>query len=308
MVAVILALVVAAKSRPQLVSGVPHAVPVSAPPQVGTCVLDPIGSSTTDGYFSTSAYPRQRLEPCHGPRYGEVAQVIADPPKVSSATANTPVIDTNLATCYSSADRYLGAQLIGLDSLWSPNLIFNSDISRPSTRQEADGQHWVACLVSLQPIHSVPRVRGSKLPPAPATGEQYSGVSLRNALSTGHYRNQIGNCIPFIDWKARGAAGACASPHPLEILATGTNGDRARSREEIQTSCLSVVRRLTGIPDPSVGGQLRVTLNVTSNENVSATIDVPVHASLQCGIVAASGKMLSGSLLALGNLPIPWSP
>jgi len=67
-----------------------------------------------------------------------------------------------------------------LHRFWQTYLQINVALSRPSPRQEAAGQHWAACLVSLQPPDPAPATAT-----APAQAPPQYGTSIRNALHTG---------------------------------------------------------------------------------------------------------------------------
>lgn len=99
------------------------------------------------------------LGPCAGVRYGEVAAVIADPSKatvtVGADGTITAVIDTNSEICTLAALRYVGwaiggPRLEGTLSFWNVAPAVDSVPSRPSVRQAAAGQHWLACIVFLR--------------------------------------------------------------------------------------------------------------------------------------------------------------
>ena len=303
-IAVVVVLVaVVAGVRPHLVAGSGQAAPVPGPPTVGDCVLDPPPglqphiATVLAGTVPT--YPAQQIEPCNGARYGEVAAVIANPrPTVVRGGADHQYVDDqNMESCSLTANRYLGVTT-PLYTFWRALLLSISTLSRPSTRQQASGQHWAACIVSPPTAN----------PDEPPTADQRYRSSIRDALHTGRERNQLAVCMTTLDWHADSAAGDCGRPHVLEVLAVGDSGERPVSRSRLELTCRQVIGQLTGIPDPMAGGALSVQIEVEDNSSTAiTTAQVPAHSNLGCGVGTAGTRRLRGSLIALGRQPIPWA-
>jgi len=308
MVAFLMAVI--ANVRPHIVAGAAQAAPVPGPPAVGDCVLDPVPVSawvwssspleSTNITATTSAadmsYPRQQMQPCSGPRYGEVVAVIANPhaPVVAGDAANSYIGDPNMDSCHSSALQYLG--LATPPAHWEPFVQSTSAMSRPSIRQEAAGQHWVACVVGLRPSAGTP---------GPAAGRLYAS-SIRDAFHTGHERNQLGSCSPAIDWELPAGFSSCGLRHSLELFAFGSTGEHPMTRSALELSCQLLVRELTGIPDPTAGGALSIQVHAQIlNATDIPTSQIPGNSGLQCGVITTGSRKLTGSLLALGRQPIP---
>ncbi|MET3806326.1 hypothetical protein ABIB25_003336 [Nakamurella sp. UYEF19] len=305
MAVALLAVLVMSGLRPHLVTGTAQATPIPGPPGVGDCVTDPVKRPTVAAGGSASliqVYPRQKIGPCNGLRYGEITRVISDPsPVVVEGTATYQSIsDPNINVCYDSNSAYLGQATQPIFGLWSPTgtAVAWPALSRPSPRQEAAGQHWLACVVSVLPNV----IASTNSDAAPYT------ESLRHALQNGHNRNLIGYCIKTAAWDQGSESGACGLPHVLEIFAGGFTGQHSATRAELEASCLRVVRELTGIADPTADGGLSVQLYAATSDSAQVSgAQIPAEASLQCGVVTTGGRQLKGSLLALGTLPIPWA-
>jgi hypothetical protein len=170
----------------------------------------------------------------------------------------------------------------------------------PTARQQAAGQHWAACTVSPQPPG--PWV-DPELPPAP----RFSG-SLRDALHTGIERDQLGYCSVAADLLSGGGPSSCRQPHASEVLGWGETGERAGSRRSFQLSCAQVVAQLTGLPDPTAGGQLLPVMTAMDDSSTALRDpEIPAHSYLVCAVATKNGRKLAGSLLALGRSPIPWA-
>lgn len=290
--------------RTHQVAGAGQAAPVPGPPAVGDCVADPVagrqsvlitGTAITGG--TVPVYPVQQSRPCTGSRYGEVTSVIAAPkPTTVEGEADDRYLnDPNQNSCVLTAAQYVGMTTQPIHRFWQPYLQVNLALSRPSPRQEAAGQHWAACIVTLPP------------PTMTSAPPQYGG-SLRNALTTGAYRDQLGSCLLTTNWDDGFTTGGCRQPHPLEFLADGDSGDHPVTRNQIQQTCRQLAGQLTALPDPTANGALAVVVHIQAMNGATVTTpQIPAHSYLTCGVAATGGRKLRGSLLALGRQPIPWA-
>jgi len=310
-VAVFLVVVVAGL-RPHLVTGAAQAAPVPGPPVVGDCVLDPVPGPpmralVTDASGGTvPVYPAQQIRPCTGTRYGEITAVIATPkPTVvkGRGTSDRYLDDPNQTSCAFAAAPYVGMTTQPIQGFWQTYLQITSGLSRPSARQQAAGQRWAACIVTLRPSDP-----GSATATAPAQAVAQYGSSLRDALHTGRQRDQLGTCIPAVDWDRGPVTDGCRQPHTLEILAFGDSGDHPVTRAQVELSCRQLVRDLTAMPDPTAAGALSIQIHVEDSSSTAITTpQVPAHSYLACGITTTGSRKLRGSLIALGRQPIPWA-
>ena len=216
--AVVLVAVVAGL-RPNLVTGSAQAVPVPGPPVVGDCVLDPLGPPeefdvTAASGGTVPVYPAQQIRPCTGTRYGEIAAVIPAPkPTVVKLgeTGGRYLDDPNQDSCFPAVMQYVGMTTQPILRFWQTFLQITIALSRPFPRQQAAGQRWAACIVTLSP--------SDPLSPTPRYGS-----SIRNALHTGRQRDQLGNCTAALGWNSGITSSSCSRPHALEILAFGDSG------------------------------------------------------------------------------------
>jgi len=290
--AAVLAVVVVAGLAPRRVAGVPQAVWAPGPPAVGDCVPEPVNPASW-GVFPYH-YPQLRFEACDGFRFGEVVAVLADPAEPPATTASATsgsVGDPNAETCLEEGSSYVGSDT--LFRYWSPRVYAFSVPVSPSPLQRSVGQHWLACAAFIPADQAQTAV------------ERYDG-SLRNALSTGNEREVLGFCGSGSDWTT-GYVSTCGSPHDFQVLASGIVGGGDVSRTELQRTCVQVAKRLTALPDVTAAGALAVKLQ--SIDNTGASFDsggVHVEATIGCGIRAVGSRQLVGSLVALGDLPIPW--
>lgn len=314
---VLLVAAVAPNFSTRTVTGTAQAAPVEGPPAIGDCATDPINpdwnnlgvkSATAGTTVSTYAYPTVGISRCQGARYGEITALIPRPTKplvtmTNSLSGNgTDVTDSNMDTCQLAGYRYVGITLTGgqptpLLAGWSPLLVIGAAASTPSVRQQAAGQHWLACIVYLT---------ASTEPPPVVDQERYD-TSIRNALFTGQERDRVGLCVAAADLN-EGETGqiGCATDHQSEIFGLGSTGNRPAARADLQASCRQVVARLTNIDKITAAG-LTVSMLATDMTQAPITSDsIPANTALTCGVSTAHHRILSGSLLALGSQPIPW--
>jgi len=301
-VAVFLVAVVAGL-RPHLVTGSAQAVPVPGPPVVGDCVLDPLGPPeefdvTAASGGTVPVYPAQQIRPCTGTRYGEITAVIPAPKptvvKVGEAGGRY-LDDPNQDSCDPAVMQYVGMTAQPIFRFWQTFLQITSALSRPSPRQQAAGQRWAACIVTLHP--------SDPLSPTPRYGS-----SLRDALRTGQQRDQLGNCTAALDWDGDIVTDGCRQPHALEILAFGDSGAHPITRVQVEETCRQLVRPLTAVPDPTAAGALSIQIHIEDGSSAAITTpQVPAHSNLACGITTTGSRKLRGSLIALGRQPIPWA-
>lgn len=304
-IGVVVALVlVVAGLHPHLVTGAAQATPVPGPPAVGDCVVDPVPDPnrgvlapvTADSRGTVPVYPAQQIRPCPGARYGEITAVIAipKPTVVSGDDADGRYLDDpNRSSCFVAAQQYLGTTTEPNQRFWQgTDLQFTLALSRPSPRQQAAGQRWAACIVTLPTSAQA------------AAAPQYSN-SIRDAVHTGRYRDQLGTCIPDVDFA--GGYIICSQPHALEVTGLSDSGDLAVTRDQVQHSCLQLVSQVTAMPDPTANGALSIQIGVTDNNGTPVrSSEVPAHSAVSCGIATTGNRTLRGSLLALGRHPIPW--
>lgn len=289
--------------RPSKISGIAQAAPVPGPPVVGDCVTDPIPYSASEigipspvpGAFD---YPSLTIGACEGPRFGEVVAVIAVPAAVTVSVDGdvTTVMDPNLQQCLLASRSYVG-MLSTIDSNlapWTPVTSAPTSASQPVPRQRAAGQNWIACLTYA------PASIASQTVVNPYTG------TLKNAVSTGYQSDQLGFCGATFSPQAYEAAGACTRPHEYQQLAVRSTGERTFTEVELTQTCAVAAKAVMG---RAAGGDFTVVVAVLDSNGRSEAVtgDIPPNSGLQCGIAVTGDRLLGGSVVALGEKPIPWA-
>ena len=285
------------------VEGSAIALPVPAPPAVGDCVMQPIdptwsfGKDPSTGEEKPYTYPQLPMQPCNSDRFGEVTAVVSAPKPltfVNGPDGQSEALDPNLDTCNLSALRFYGmaftgAQLSPLAGDWYPLAGVSIAAVRPSARQLAAGQPWLACVVYQAVDYTQPT----------APQERYN-MTFRNAYTGGPQKNAIASC--FADQPGADPVD-CSQPHHLEAFSfSGT--DRPTPRDHLQSTCATAVQKATAFP--SIPEGLTVAVSVTDSDGqLTAAAIIPAGAQVTCSV--SSTRTLAGSLLAVGAGPIPWS-
>lgn len=301
----LLAAVVVPNAIGRTIPGVALPVPVPGPPSAGDCV----GQKFNPAWYMIVAgpsryrYPELALGDCGQAHYGEVVSVIARPTKakvVVDPGGGISVDDNNIEACNETTANFLGlvdsaGKSAFLFDYWSYT-IHPAVVPLTSTvRQRAAGQQWLACTVYLV---NQPDVDGGSL-------IRYQGT-LRDAESTGVGRDYLGYCPTEADWN-QATSFSCPKPHHGEIFGSGgLSHDVARAT--LTSSCRKLVEQVTKNPDLVRDGRLIVEVQVTDmNGNTYKGATIPKRSNLQCGVVTTGGRMLQGSLIAIGTEPIPWA-
>ena len=300
----LLAAVIVPNAMGRTIPGVALAVPVPGQPSTGECV----GQKFDHAWNMVGAdpskyrYPELVLDDCGQAHYGEVVLVIARPTKpkvVVNQSGGVSIDDDNIVACNEATARFLGL----FDSAGSPALLFGywsfaifpSVVPlTPTVRQRAAGAQWLACATYLV---KQPDADGG--PPI-----RYKG-SLRDAESTGVGRDYLGYCPAEADWNQM-TTHSCMMPHHGEIFGLGGLSHDV-TRATLTASCTKLVEQVTKNPDLHRDGRLIVDVQVTIDGRTVKGATIPKGSTLQCGVVATGGRMLRGSLIAIGTEPIPWA-
>lgn len=292
--------------RPSLIDGTAVAVPIPGVPAVGDCVTEPIPySSLFIGLHNATTdivvYPSLTTEPCDGPRYGEVVAVIPVP-AVTSVEVNGGIrstSDVNQDRCWKASASYLGVNTgKGTpDAQWLPIMSMPSLVSQASPRQQAQGQSWLACLTYTQSSDSIDQ----ETTLAPYTG------TLRNAVTTGNQTDQLGYCADEAPISGV-EGGSCGRPHRYQQLAIAPSGEHGVRSSTLTKTCTDTANTLAG-RDVITSGDLKAVVTATDNygSSLPVTDDLPPDTSLQCGVSTAGTRLLAGSIIGLGDQPLPWS-
>jgi hypothetical protein len=231
--------------------------------------------------------------PCAGRQVlGEVVSIVT----ATSDPYDRPVRAESSGTdCRAAALTYAG--LTAIDGRYVPrhyqqpdpvNWKFSINVRTswvlPTALQRAAGRTWAACIVE------------------PAEGSSYVG-GLTEAYSGGRLPDAYGVC-----WSSREVGVAmhkvnCAEPHLAELLAIGNVARDDVNPTEISGSCQSLAAEVMGRPDPTADGGLTVLIDPDAADSFRWTREAM---GVVCYVVPTAHS-LTGSLVGLGDRPVPYS-
>ncbi len=272
------------------VSGTAVATTFADPPQVGDCLRAPFAlTAVVAGSPPEISVTSIDLGSCEGEASGEVVAFW----ETSVAAQQAPSSRFG-GPCYRQAAEYSGLESsnrstdlpgapVGGPVRWKPTIGFNPFLVVPGELEQRAGRSWVACMV------------------LPVGGVAYSGT-LRNAFSQG-LPAQFGLCFSSANFDVLPTLLLCDQPHAAELLATGWIRDRSQvSLAEVHDACREVAGRLIGAADPTRGQALEIVTDRLTAQSVDRS-DGPL--TIGCFATAAGATQLSGSVIGLGERPVP---
>jgi hypothetical protein len=275
--------------------------PIPGPPHVGDCLLrlPDLNEAAVDA-TGAALYQSLATEPCIGDRWGQVVAVVpggmlATPVEVADDHGLASFDDPNRHACSTALAQYLDAG--GSPAAWSPAITFSITLGRPSDLQRRMGQDWVAC------------VAGASGPEGTAT--RYEGglraSTTRDLLPATVPTAAI--CLSSKDFFLAHTIG-CAQPHQVEDVAMLMTHDTSITMAVLESRCHQLVRGYTEMPDPTAGGQLVDA--VVAVHRASDGTEAPGLATgdetgfARCLVHTTGSRLLTGTLLGLGDRPLPW--
>lgn len=298
----VLAAVVVPNIGTRSVRGFAQSATIPAPPAAGDCLLSPISMSTgNDGQFRTPGPATDLIvEPCTGRRYGEVV-LMHDSGSLTGFPDGVRIAYPQDDACWSAAQRFLGLPDFAADptpvlSYWYPAGNSTALELAPGDLQRAAGRTWTACVVLATDLDA------RSLP---------YGISARDAFSDGRPPDAFASCTDSADITAFDPV-PCDEPHHIEFL--GYSGDLVgATASSIDRTCGELAARLTRMPDPTAGGALQVRAAIGHYDEVGVLqpgmqgSDGGFADTAVCRVIAPDDRPLTGTLLGLGDGPVPWS-
>ena len=255
---------------------IPH--PVGHPARAGGAV-GPHSSAATQ-YF----YPAVSIADCGRPHGGLLISI--DYTTTSPETATLPQIQSQDAVCRDEATTWLaGRGLVPFDDRrgtteirWVPALTVVARSVGPDTASRAAGASWSGCaLASLWDGFSAAAI--STLP-GTCLGVRLKFLTAVVAVS--------GYTVMTTPPSSIG----CAVAHPGQVLAFAQRVSGNPSRDQENQSCQVAASRYIGTSDPGFGN--------------SIVTEVVPGDDLVCYAEVKGSLLLDGSLLGVGDGPLPW--
>jgi len=253
--------------------------PMPAPPAVGSCVdlVDADAGRTT------------AVVDCAAPHEGEVVVALDadDPHRAPQATSGR---------CTEAVPAYLGAALSHERGEWTVSAVSFGAVAVNAPLGQSIGDYgWSACVLT-------------------AHGTRYQ-VSLHDLTALDLLPAELGTCFDGPSPKS------CADPHESQQLATAgaylDAAQRAQASDErtaaliaaLHPDCDALAAELAGTVDPTYSGALtvRVRIDYISQTLVPSFARGQVVAYRARCLLASADRQLVGSVLGLGDRPLPFA-
>jgi len=276
------------------VAGAAERTPTPDPPQVGDCLGD-AATQPSPMNLDMPVFAAQ-TGPCGAGNFGEVVAVVPkvrfSPPTLDNGTSVAQAVDCNpfvrdyLGWAGPATDGAGGGGGSSPSPEWRPADTIAEGLLGPNLVQYFAGQRWVACVVDPEYV------------PFPG--------SIRGSVHYGTGADAFGSCRSTLDVAAAQAV-RCFEPHLLEIFGWVGVTDRNQNLDE---SCVALVRDITGMTDPTAGGTLTVAAvigqDVERDDSSSPSPKTPTNDQAVCTSSAAGSRLLTGTLIGLGERSVPW--
>lgn len=294
------------------VAGVGSPAVLPDPPKLGTCLLYPLPAEAdgflpdgTSGDLSdyrpadivpTNPYQSASTAafgPCNGAVAGEVVDVVQVAGDASARRAAAAQSDVR---CRAAVLTYAG--LIDVTRTfqdrgggeanpvrWDPTLNGRHFWVQPDGLHRAAGGTWLACLLTpRQPV-------------------LYTG-SVAGAFSGGSLPDRFGVCWLQPDVSPSMTAVDCGQPHRSELMSLGTVADTTKvTAADITSSCRQLATLFVGRDDPTAGGALTVAVNP---DELADRLRMEPAVDVTCFLTTGADRRLVGSLVGLGDRPVPF--
>ena len=267
----------------------------SGPPRVGDC----LSSVPSQRSSMESGQPLFAVttRPCNESNVGEVAAVVSkihfSPPTLDNGQTVAqqvncdPLVRNYLGWPTPAADGGPGPSNTQASLAWQPPDTISVGLLGPGVAQYIAGQRWTACVVY------------------PEYGP-YPG-SIRGSVRNGHGADTFGSCLSTSDSEAARMI-PCREPHRTEIFGR-MPVDADDSKANLDASCLTLARGITGMRDPTVSGNLTIAVidQQIQDDNPEPPTRTPLgRHQAWCSATAAGSQSLAGTLIGIGDRPLPW--
>ena len=279
-------------------AGTPASAPLPLPPAVGSCVdldagVEVVSCDAPHTAEVIMSWPAGRAP-------GSAVHAEQQPRMTFSVSKQLPYAESD-QVCQQWADSYTGwSDYLAehADDLWIPPrpMVVGRLVDAPADQGLPD-KHWTACVAE--------------------TGQHlFSGSVAESALYLGGHRpDAVSVCLTSTTLRVEFSS--CSVAHTTELIGTIALTNEMmfrrtvlidRTAEEVQQRCVDLARTVTGADDPTYGGQLDiVTESVWQQRESPVTIAAPGWFIPDCLLRVAGTQSLSGSVIGLGDGPLPLS-
>lgn len=279
--------------------GTADRVPIPQPPKAGECLKEiqlRYVDHTPEVEFSTGQFGS-----CAGPKVGEVVGLL-------DASASSFEIDNRAGTagagsteryfeldhqCFLQAVAFTGLQRgpqgvihpgISTEEVdWRPAFQLFQALVGPTGEQRLLGADWLVCAIGTAKN---------------GITSSYQGT-MREGFTVGDQPDAVGTC----SWSPGHFSQTwCDENHRYQLLATvSLPGDGAGlpAEQVLDRTCLAVAVVMLRTPDPTLGGQLEVDGLIDPSD--------PEKRTAFCIAGVGKDQKLNGSLIGIGDGPLPWA-
>jgi len=292
---VLILVVVAAAVLPGLagrrVAGFAVAAALPDPPAVGDCAASaPSRQGGSFGEPSNLDASQVSWGPCSGPIVGEVVAVQPSDHEPMSLEAGWE------GPCFRAAAAFAGLDVTGPSVAvpgapstgalsWEPTIGATIQRVAPGDEERRAGRSWLACLVTT------------------SSGQTYRGT-LAQGFGTGRIPDEYGLCWNGTDLDEAVSPIPCDEVHSTQLMAVGSAGDRSLVSEvDLAAICQEITTVLMRTELPVRSGELVTAIDVTDGGDT--TSDAPP--TVGCFAAATGQRELNGSVIGLGDRPVPFA-
>lgn len=176
---------------------------------------------------------------------------------------------------------------------YQASLLLAAEIATPAPAAVTAGERWTVCYATtLAGTEELPTVIDSS---QPGTG---LGVCFRDKVADpsaeipAEYDGSAGRSKELTD---------CRRPHTEQYVGYASTGAGGLTVADFLAACRGYLVRVTGMSDPTAGGQLRIDADSGDRQALG-------YGEGQCGLrVSDPSRALSGSLIGVGDGPLPWT-
>ena len=306
MVVVLLVALVGARLSGIRVAGTPYAPVRSSAPAVGDCIGLVTGAAAEGRQVSSFTVSgvgvtEVRFSDCSLPHVGEVVafRLLTTPASAVSSSASSSaalsaqpsVAATTPATTEVNSD---GEWCGDVASGYRAHVTFKvRDVSGAGFWKPATGQRFLAILSA--PSVFEPSTRWAACAIISPGIQEYLGSYVSSLADSptpapfGVCRQSDENPLPI----------SCLEPHRVQEFATAMVGGQVPA--SLVVACGELIARMTGLPDGTAGGALRVA--VVPGGTGTDERDI----SVSCRLEVVGDRTLRATLIGVENGPLPWA-
>ena len=271
------------------IAGTATPEPVPGPPRVGDCLLEPASGQLAAATSAGTPVLNIPTGRCRGESHGEVVFVAEDVADARVPAAGPAILERR--DCVPHAREYVrhGITVWSVADggpSWRPLAVRHLGLLGPDPYQVAAGQQWRACVAYPRNGAYFGTVRAS-------------AVGATSSEAAWAFSSCEATSLRGITVEVR-----CDDVHVVELFGTvRVDLTDAPSADVLLDSCGQLVSSLTGLADPTSGGELAVWVRTSPMAAPPQSGDDEQRYA--CGVETVGDRRLTRSLLGWENRPLP---